>query len=85
MYTLKEYQPYYEEFDKELFKFIGPSIYERENQSLTFRKTDRPVIYISLGTIIKGAKSFFKIVLKHFVMKMLMLLFRLETSLILTN
>jgi len=60
VYTLREYQPYAEEFPEEQYKFLGPSIYERKEPIIDFVKTDRPVIYISLGTVIKGAASFFK-------------------------
>lgn len=64
VYTLKEYQPCIETFSSDLYKFIGPSIYDRK-QTFVFTKT-RPVIYISLGTIVKGGKSFFKQCIKMF-------------------
>lgn len=57
VYTFKEYQPYANEFN-DSFKFIGPSIYER-NKVFNFDKT-RPIIYISLGSLVKGSKSFYK-------------------------
>lgn len=60
VYTLREYQPYVEEFSEEHFKFLGPSIYARKAELIDFVKGDRPVIYISLGTIIKGDTSFFQ-------------------------
>ncbi len=60
VYTLREYQPYQEEFLDEHFKFLGPSIYNRNNEIIDFIKGERPVIYISLGTVVKGAKSFFQ-------------------------
>jgi len=59
VYTLKEYQPYAEDFPEEQYKFLGASVYERKEQEIDFEKTNRPVIYISLGTVIKGAASFF--------------------------
>lgn len=59
VYTLKEYQPYAEDFPEEQYKFLGASVYERKEQEIDFEKTNRPVIYISLGTVIKGATSFF--------------------------
>lgn len=64
IYTLKEYQPYIEDFSNDLFKFLGPSIYDR-NEEFLFVKT-RPIIYISLGTIVKGAKVFFKQCIEDF-------------------
>ena len=60
VYTLREYQPYEEEFPGEQYKFLGPSIYERKSQRFDFVKTERPIVYISLGTVIKGAVSFFQ-------------------------
>jgi len=60
VYTLREYQPYIEDFSEEHFKFLGPSIYARKAETIDFVKGDRPVIYISLGTIIKGDTAFFQ-------------------------
>ena len=60
VYTLREYQPYEEEFSDENFKFLGPSIYERQEDAFDFVKRDRPIIYISIGTVLKGATSFFQ-------------------------
>ncbi len=60
VYTLREYQPYEEEFSEEIYKFLGPSIYERKAVKFDFAKGKNPVIYISLGTVIKGAVSFFQ-------------------------
>ena len=60
VYTLREYQPYEEEFSDEQYKFLGPSIYERAPKEFDFVKTDKPVVYISLGTVLKGAVSFFQ-------------------------
>ena len=60
VYTLREYQPYEEDFPDEQYKFLGPSIYERKTDGLDFVKGKRPVVYISLGTVIKGATSFFQ-------------------------
>ena len=60
VYTLREYQPYAEEFSEENFKFLGPSIYERKEVAFDFVKRNRPVVYISLGTVLKGSVSFFR-------------------------
>ena len=60
VYTLREYQPYIADFSEEHFKFLGPSIYARKAEPIDFVKGDRPVIYISLGTIIKGDAAFFQ-------------------------
>ena len=60
VYTLREYQPYEEEFPDAQYKFLGPSIYDRKSNGFDFVKSERPVVYISLGTVIKGAVSFFQ-------------------------
>ena len=60
VYTLREYQPYEEEFLEEQSKFLGPSIYERKADKLDYVKGKNPLVYISLGTVVKGAVSFFK-------------------------
>jgi len=60
VYALREYQPYEDEFSDENYKFLGPSIYDRPIQAFDFTKGNRPLIYISLGTIVKGSCSFFQ-------------------------
>lgn len=60
VYTLREYQPYEKEFPEEQYKFLGPSIYERKEEKFDFVKGKNPVVYISLGTVLKGAVSFFQ-------------------------
>ncbi|MBQ8827499.1 MAG: hypothetical protein IJ007_10440 [Oscillospiraceae bacterium] len=59
-YTLREYQPYEAEFSDEQYKFLGPSIYERKAEKFDFVKGENPVVYISLGTVVKGAVCFFQ-------------------------
>lgn len=60
VYTLREYQPYVEEFSEEQYKFLGPSVYERKEETFEFVKGNRPLIYISIGTVLKGAVDFFQ-------------------------
>ncbi len=60
VYTLREYQPYADEFPEEQYKFLGPSIYQRKAGAFDFVRGEKPVIYISLGTVVKGARSFFQ-------------------------
>ena len=66
VYTLEEYQPYREAFSDQMFKFLGASIYKRKEETITIPTGEKPVIYISLGTIVKGAKSFFGHCMKAF-------------------
>ena len=60
VYTFREFQPYEAEFSAEQYKFLGPSIYERKEANLDYVKGEKPLIYISLGTIVKGGSSFFQ-------------------------
>ena len=60
VYTLREYQPYEEQFSDAQYKFLGPSIYKRTLQAFDFVKGDKPVVYISLGTVLNGTVSFFQ-------------------------
>lgn len=66
VYTLREYQPYERDFSEEEYKFLGPSIFERKAEAFDFIKENNPIVYISLGTIIKGAVSFFQTCLEAF-------------------
>lgn len=59
VYTLKEYQPYTKDFPEEQYKFLGASIYGRKEREIDFKKSNRPLIYISLGTVIRGGVGFF--------------------------
>ncbi len=59
VYTLREFQPYAEDFPKEQFLFLGPSIYPRKEPAFSFEKK-RPVVYIALGSVLKGPISFFR-------------------------
>ena len=58
VYTLPKFQPHVAEFPKDKFHFIGPSVYPRQEEA--FPDLPGPVIYIALGTILKGAKGFFR-------------------------
>ena len=58
VYTLSTLQPWAGDFPEGQFHFIGPSIYDRKEES--FPALPGPVICISLGTILKGAEKFFR-------------------------
>lgn len=66
VYTLEEYQPYREAFSDKSFQFLGASIYKRKEETFTIPTGEKPVIYISLGTVVKGAKTFFCHCMKAF-------------------
>ena len=58
VYTLSSFQPCSEDFPEEQFHFIGPSVYDRKEADL--QSVPFGVIYISIGTILKGAEKFFQ-------------------------
>ena len=64
VYTLREFQPQTEDFPAERFHFIGPSVYERKEEP--FPPLPKPVIYISIGTILKGGAQFFRACMEAF-------------------
>lgn len=59
-YPLREYQPDESVLPEEQYKFLGPSIYERKEEKLNFAKGKNPVLYISVGTVVKGTMRFFQ-------------------------
>ena len=64
VYTLPQFQPCIEDFPADKFHFIGPSVYPRQEEA--FPELPGPVIYISLGTILKGAKAFYRACIEAF-------------------
>ena len=64
VYTLRSFQPFAEDFPKAQFHFIGPSVYDRKEED--FPVLAKPVIYISIGTILKGGEEFFRACIEAF-------------------
>jgi len=64
VYTLRSFQPFAGDFPEEQFYFIGPSVYERREEP--FPSLHKPVIYISIGTILKGGDRFFRTCMEAF-------------------
>ena len=64
VYTLRSFQPFAEDFPEERFHFIGPSVYDRREEA--FPVLAKPVIYISVGTIVKGGETFFRVCMDAF-------------------
>ncbi len=64
VYTLRSFQPHADSFPEDRFHFIGPSVYDRKEEP--FPALKRPVICISLGTVLKGAEKFFRACLDAF-------------------
>ncbi len=60
VYTLREFQPYEEEFEPKKYLFLGASVYDRKKQAWQYKKQGRPLIYVSLGTVVKGKRKFFQ-------------------------
>ena len=64
IYTLRPFQPFSEDSPEEQFHFIGPSVYDRKEED--FPDLAKPVIYISIGTILKSGENFFRACLEAF-------------------
>lgn len=61
VYTIRAFQPFSEDFSDEHYKFLGASIYKRsEVLDIPLDKNEKPLIYISLGTIFNNSKAFYK-------------------------
>ena len=58
VYTLRSFQPFPDDFPEDRFHFIGPSVYDRVEED--FPILPGPVICVSIGTILKGAETFFR-------------------------
>ncbi|NMS91118.1 glycosyl transferase [Clostridioides difficile] len=61
VYTIKKFQPYAEDFPEDKFIFLGTSIYQRNKKNeFIFPEFKNNLIYISLGTVVNKAMSFYK-------------------------
>ncbi len=64
----KEFQPFGDTFD-ECYLFVGPSILPRHEESdfsLDKLSNERPILYISLGTVFNNQPEFFKMCFEAF-------------------
>lgn len=69
-YTIKEFQIFSDEFNSNNYKYVGPSMMKRETDgTFDFSIIKSPLIYISLGTLLNDAESFFKKCIKAFANK----------------
>ena len=67
VYTVRCFQPFAEDFPEENYKFLGVSIYQRVmDKPFAMPTKQYPLIYISLGTIVNNAKSFYKKCIRAF-------------------
>lgn len=67
VYTIREFQPFAETFAENQFHFIGASIYHRvQNSDFVLPCADRPIVYISLGTVVNKSKLFYRKCIKAF-------------------
>ena len=56
VYTSARFQPCAETFDPAHYRFVGPSVKKTDPAS----RGDRPLVYISLGTVINSRPDFYK-------------------------
>ena len=62
VYTSKQFQPYSESFSDH-YVFVGPSLL---TDKLPDKQSDRPLVYVSLGTVINDRPDFYHKVIKAF-------------------
>lgn len=55
VYTSKRFQPYAESFSDH-YAFVGPSVFSEQQP----KKAERPLVYISLGTVINDRPDFYQ-------------------------
>jgi MGT family glycosyltransferase len=65
-YTIKEFQIYPDDFDDKHYKYVGPAVESRDEGNFDFTKMDKPIIYISLGTLLNTSAKFFRKCIKAF-------------------
>lgn len=56
VYTTERFQPYSESFSMH-YAFVGPSVYSKK---LPEKKKERPLVYISMGTVINDRPDFYR-------------------------
>lgn len=59
-YTVRDFQIYSNEFPDINYKYVGPAIGDRVEQDFDFSKMTKPIIYISLGTLLNTSAAFFR-------------------------
>ncbi len=59
VYTTREFQPRGEHFD-DSWQFVGPSLPANTDTPLPLQRDDRPLLYVSLGTIFNNQLAFFQ-------------------------
>lgn len=65
-YTVREFQPYADDFDADKYQFVGPSIGDRGEATFDFSEMSDPIIYVSLGTLLNTSVKFFKTCIEAF-------------------
>ena len=56
VYTSRRFQPYAESFSDH-YAFVGPSVFSKKEPD---KKKDRPLVYISMGTVINDRPDFYR-------------------------
>lgn len=59
VYTSRVFQISEKQFDDKRFKFVGPSLYNKAIDFIDYKLLKKPVIYISLGTILNTNIDFY--------------------------
>ena len=66
VYTLRQYQPFEADFPEPQYRFLGPSVYDRREPPFDLQTEGRPLVYISLGTVLRRQTAFFRLCAQAF-------------------
>lgn len=67
VYTTKDFQIYSDTFSNEKYKFVGPAISKKyDNNELDLSLINRPIIYISMGTLLNNCLELYKLCIEIF-------------------
>lgn len=65
-YTIREFQIHSDDFDRSRYKYVGPSIGNRNEEHFDFSPMKQPIIYVSLGTLLNTSAKFFRKCIRAF-------------------
>lgn len=69
IYTLRDFQPEEACFPETNYHFVGPAVDDRAEESFSFGKSGKPIVYISFGTLMHADKRFWKKLIAAFAGK----------------
>lgn len=59
-YTIRDFQIYEDDFDNHKYRYVGPSMGDRGESEFDFSQMEKPIIYVSLGTLFNTSIDFYR-------------------------